>query len=29
LAKKAQYIELSARSDFQEYFYESLIFEKN
>jgi len=29
LAKKAQYIELSARSDFQEYFYEALIFEKN
>ena len=29
LAKKAQYIELSARNDFQEYFYESLIFEKN
>ena len=29
LAKKAQYVELSARADFQEYFYEALIFEKN
>jgi len=29
LAKKARYVELSARSDFQDYFYDSLIFEKN
>jgi len=28
VARKAKYVELSARSDFQDYFYESLIFEE-